>query len=79
MGPVKQASQRYSPDAILVGNVQHTEDGTWEAEWTYLMNDEQKNWAVDGDQANVVLKNGIDQLTDILGRRCNFHKIVRNC
>lgn len=69
MGPVKQASQRYSPDAILVGNVQHTEEGMWEAEWTYLMNDEQKNWAVDGDQPYVVLKDGIDQLTDILASR----------
>lgn len=69
MGPVREASRRYTPDAILVGNVLHTDDGMWEAEWTYLMNDEQKTWAVDGDQADVVLKDGINQLTDILASR----------
>ena len=69
MEPVKQASQRYSPDAILVGNVVQGEAGKWQATWTFLMNEEQKNWNVESDQPDVILKSGVDQLTDILASR----------
>ena len=69
MEPVKQASQRYTPDTILVGNVEQTEAGKWQAQWTFITGQEQKNWSTESDQVDTVLKDGINQLTDTLATR----------
>lgn len=69
MEPVRQASQRYSADAILVGDVRQTTGETWEGQWTAIISGEQKSWAVQGDLPEAVLQEGIDQLTDILATR----------
>ncbi|MGH8119637.1 MAG: DUF2066 domain-containing protein [Gammaproteobacteria bacterium] len=66
--PLRQASQRYTPDAILIGNItSHT--GSWEGHWTALINNEPISWTATGDAGESVLRAGIDRLADELAAR----------
>lgn len=67
--PVTQASQRYSPDAILTGNVEHSDNGRWRAQWTLISGQEQKNWITESETVETVLQDGINQLADVLAAR----------
>lgn len=67
--PVRQASQRYTPDAILVGNLSSTSNASWDGRWTLLLNNEPITWSGAGESANHVLQAAIDRLADTLATR----------
>lgn len=69
MGPVGQASARYSPDAILTGSVEHLVSDGWKGHWTASIAGETRTWDTGGEQAATVLQQGIDALTDLLAER----------
>ena len=69
MGPVQQASARYSPDAILTGSVEHLVPDGWTGHWSASVAGETRTWNTQGDQAASVLQQGIDALTDLLAER----------
>ena len=64
--PIQQASQRYAPDAILIGNITAQSTVSWQGNWTVLINNEPVNWTVTGESAETVLQAGIDRLADAL-------------
>jgi uncharacterized protein len=68
MGPVIQASERYAVDVILTGIVEHLPDG-WEGRWSASFAGETRTWNTRGEQAEEVLQQGIDTLTDLLAAR----------
>ena len=67
--PVKQASQRYAPDAILTGSITAQTATSWEGRWTALINNEPISWSDTAVSAENVLQAGIDRLTDALAAR----------
>jgi hypothetical protein len=69
LDPVRQASQRYTPDAVLLGNFMPVTAGSWEAHWTLLISNEPITWTATGDNAAQVLQAGIDRLADELATR----------
>ena len=69
MGPIVQASARYSPDAILTGSVEHLVPDGWASHWTAGIAGETRAWDTKGEQAATVLQQGIDALTDLLVER----------
>lgn len=69
LDPVRQASQRYAPDAVLIGNITAVSANSWEGRWTLLVNDEPVTWSATGENAEPVLQAGIDRLADELATR----------
>ena len=69
MGPVEQASVRYSPDAILTGSVEHLVPDGWKGQWSASIAGATRTWETQGEQAATVLQQGIDVLTDLLAER----------
>lgn len=69
MGPVEQASARYSPDAILTGSVEHPVPDSWTGHWSASIAGEIRAWDTQGEQVAAVLQQGIDALTDLLAER----------
>lgn len=66
--PVRQASQRYAPDTILIGTVT-AQPGSWEGRWTAMINNEPISWSATGDAVESVLRAGVDRLADELAVR----------
>ena len=69
LDPIKQASQRYTPDAILLCNISSVTADSWEAIWTLLIKDEPMTWTTTGGSAEQALQTGIDHLADELATR----------
>jgi hypothetical protein len=69
LDPVKQASQRYTPDAVLIGNITSVSANSWEGRWTMLVNNEPVTWSGTDESAEKVLQAGIDRLADELATR----------
>ena len=67
--PIRQASQRYAPDAVLLGNITSVSANTREARWTILINNEPVTWSATGENTEQVLQAGIDRLADELATR----------
>lgn len=66
LDPVRQASQRYAPDALLIGNITAVSANSWEGRWTLLINNEPVTWSATGESAEPVLQAGIERLADEL-------------
>ena len=67
--PVKRASQRYSPNAILMGSVYQISARMWEARWMAIVDDRPISWTQSAENPELVLAEGIDKLADILADR----------
>lgn len=64
--PVKQASSRYVADTILTANINSVGLNLWEAEWTSIINNENRNWTTSGSSVVEVISEGVDALADTL-------------
>jgi uncharacterized protein len=64
---IREASQRYRPEAILVGRV-WLEAGVWQGDWTLLQSEGEQRWRKKDAEAMQVLFSGVDSATDTLSR-----------
>ena len=69
LDPIRQASQRYAPDAVLTGTIMAQETGNWDAQWMMLVHEETVALTTTGESAELALQAGIDWLADELARR----------
>ena len=71
---IQKASQRYRPDAVLVGRIYQSSPGVWQGRWTLYEGDTGKSWdaaAADTEQAAVA---GVDALADTLAQQ--FARVI---
>lgn len=64
-----QASERYQPEAILVGRVARTTAGTWSARWSLYQDGRRQDWTASAEALHEVIRPGIDQVADTLAER----------
>jgi hypothetical protein len=64
--PLLNASSRYESDVILTGRLTQATPTLWESQWTIYNNGSQMNWASQGEMAEIVLEEGINELADRL-------------
>ena len=62
--PILDASNRYQADVILKAKIIQVLPNLWESKWTAYINDQTLNWASQGELAEIVLKEGVDELAD---------------
>ena len=63
---IRQASERYHPDAVLAVAIDAAAPGNGRARWTLLLGSETEQWSTEADET---LSAGIDALADRLARR----------
>lgn len=62
--PIFNASNRYQSDVILTGRLIQTLPTLWETQWTAFMNNQEMHWVTQGELADIVLEEGVDELVD---------------
>lgn len=66
---IKQASSRYSQNAILVGRMQSKDDMQWSIAWTLLQADSSGKFVSRPADMNTALSSGVEQAIDRLGQQ----------
>ena len=66
MRPILQASYRYATDGVWYGVLERLDENLWQIGWTVLMDDQVIRWRNDGEFAESVLREGVDELADRL-------------
>ncbi len=64
-----QASNRYSPDAIFVGQLQVNNKGEWQAKWIEFAKDSEQTWETTGKKLSDVIQPALTQLADQLAKQ----------
>jgi len=67
-GPIKQVSQRYSPDAILLGKMSWMK-GNWQVNWSLQLEDRNENWQLSALEMSAITRSGIGVATDYISSR----------
>jgi uncharacterized protein len=62
--PIANASNRYQADVILTAKVIQVLPNLWESNWTAYINDQTMSWTSQGELAEIVLQEGIDEVAD---------------
>lgn len=63
---IKGASQRYSPNAILVGRIYPVSAARWEARWVLEYRGETSRWQSSSAEVAPLIAEGVDRVTDYL-------------
>lgn len=66
--PVKQASKRYSVDAILLGRMNWI-NGSWQVDWSLSLEDKIENWKLSALDMGLITSSGIGVATDQISSR----------
>ena len=66
---IRQASERYQPDVILVGRLRKRSGNDWLADWTLYQPDGVKHWQTSGQTRRAVAAEGLQQTADRLATR----------
>ena len=66
---IQTASERYNPQAVLIGRLNHSASGGWVARWDIPNGGEAGSWTGNGEQLGAVLQAGIDTLSGHLASR----------
>jgi hypothetical protein len=66
---VQTASERYNPQAVLIGRLNRSASGGWVARWNIPSGGDAGSWTGAGDQLGTVLQAGIDTLSGHLASR----------
>ena len=66
--PLRDASERYDPDMILVAKVKAVSDNRWVTQWSLLDGQDVKSWESRGDRLAAVLRLGINEMADVMAR-----------
>lgn len=72
-GRIYQASQRYQPDAVLVGRARALNDGIWQIHWRLSFGDQSSDWVSQSVQLSDSLVDGINQLATELANRLTIN------
>jgi hypothetical protein len=64
-----EASQRYNPQAILIGRLNRSRTGSWVARWNLQVAGNPSSWTNSDNQLAGVLNSGIDNVADTLASR----------
>jgi hypothetical protein len=64
-----EASERYNPQAILIGRLNRSRTGGWVARWNLRVAGSPSSWTSTGSQLADVLDSGIDMVADTLASR----------
>ena len=65
---IRRASDRYAPDAILVGRAYRGDTGLWQARWT-LFTEVDEEFRTDGETPEAMAAEGLHQVGDRLAAR----------
>lgn len=68
LGVLNNAAKRYSPDAMLIGEVTENELGV-QSKWQLIMNDFQWSWSVDGKTMESMFSSLMSQLNHVALRQ----------
>lgn len=64
--PVLNASHRYQSDVVLTARLTQTLPTLWESQWTAYIGGQEMHWTTQGELAEIVLEEGVDELVDRL-------------
>ncbi len=64
--PILNASARYQSDVVLTGRLVQTLANLWETQWSAYIGDQEMHWTTQGELAEIVLEEGVDELVDRL-------------
>jgi len=64
-----QASDRYQPEAVLVGRVFKTYSGGWSARWSLYQQEQRQDWTTSGGVLADAIKPAVNQVADVLAER----------
>jgi hypothetical protein len=64
--PVFRASDRYNPQAVLVGRLQRSPSGGWSGRWTLQVGGRDRTWSDAQRRFEGVLREGVETTSDIL-------------
>jgi len=67
--PVLQASQRYRPEAVLMGRLLRTPDGEWQADWWIVEGKDSERWRANGVLPAEVVEEGMAGAVSWLAQR----------
>lgn len=62
-------SKRYTTPSVMIGYIQQTIPGFWDAWWEIRVDEESFSWRTEGDIADLLVEGGVDVLGDALARR----------
>ena len=66
---IRQASERYSPDTIVIARATALNDGFWRTHWRMYFGDQSTEWVAQGTQISDALVEGIHRLATELSNR----------
>jgi len=66
--PVKQVSQRYNADAVLLGKMSWA-NGSWQVNWSLRLEDRIESWKLSAPDMGLITRSGIDVATDHVSSR----------
>lgn len=66
--PIRAASARYRPDAVLVAQAE-SRSGVWRVRWRLHLGEQRENWQTENASLNTALAEGVHRLTGDLARR----------
>ncbi len=66
--PVKQASQRYGVDAVVLGRMNWI-NGSWQVNWSLSLEDKTENWQLTALDLGLLMGSGIGVATDHISSR----------
>jgi hypothetical protein len=66
---VLAASQRYNPQAVLIGRLNRSPSGAWSSRWQLEVAGKPSNWSDSRQELAVLAQQGIDDTADILASR----------
>jgi len=64
--PVLDASNRYRSNVVLMAKLIQTLPTLWESHWSAYINGQEMHWTNQGELAEIVLEEGVDELVDRL-------------
>ncbi len=67
--PVREASRRYRPDAVLIGRAKGLSGGFWRIHWRLYLGDRGRDWRTEGGDLVAAAEEGIQRLATVLGER----------
>jgi len=66
LGAVQKASERYRPQVVLVGRLEHSR-GDWSGQWSLLGAGARQNWATHAASGEAVVHAGVAEAAGLLG------------
>ncbi len=66
--PIRNASERYEPDIILLVTIKSVSGNAWVSNWSLLDGEDTRSWEFRDKQLFTVLQNGMYEMSDLLAQ-----------